>query len=366
MTEKTNQKMPLRVSVLIRYLHQHQGVKICKLVKSFAKYSKSNVYRHAKLPINSTQEDCRSQNKGRPLLLNERDRRNILRCIEKLRKIEVSFSVKRLKLEACINPNISDLTVRRLLNREGYRYQQTRKKGLMTETDLKKRVAFARIMKSSYPNTFWTEDVSFYLDGTSFVFKSNPCDQARCSKSKAWRKRSEGLSPLCTAKGKKEGSGGKVAHFIVAIAYKKGVVLCEQYEETFTGSYFASFIKRHFPDTFLISANPETKLFVQDGDPRQNSAPARKAMTDIGAHCFSIPPRSPDINPIENFFHLIQKQLNRDAIQNKITRQSFRQFSDRIKETMMTYPKETIDKTIESMDRRMSLIIKSKGKRLKY
>ena len=46
-------------------------------------------------------------------------------------------------------------------------------------------------------------------------------------KGMTWRQRSEGLDPLCTAKGSHTGSGGRIAHFIVAISYNKGVILFE-------------------------------------------------------------------------------------------------------------------------------------------
>ena len=81
---------------------------------------------------------------------------------------------------------------------------------------------------------------------------------------------------------------------------------------------------------------------------------------------FSIPPRYPDINQIENFFHLVKKQLNRDALEQNITQESDRQFSDRVKETILSFPVATIDNIIESMDKRMNMIIKKKGKRLQY
>ena len=38
---------------------------------------------------------------------------------------------------------------------------------------------------------------------------------------------------------------------------------------------------------------------------------------------FAIPPRSPDINLIENIFHLVHKQLGQDALRNKIEKESF-------------------------------------------
>ena len=71
------------------------------------------------------------------------------------------------------------------------------------------------------------------------------------------------------------------------------------------------------------------KRFVQDGDPSQNSAAARRAFSQVGAFTFSIPPRSPDLNPIENLFHLVSKQLQKDALDMQITRETFAQFSDR-------------------------------------
>ena len=46
-------------------------------------------------------------------------------------------------MEAGIDPEISDVTVQRCLNSEGYKYLQACKKGLMTQKDVKKRVAYA-------------------------------------------------------------------------------------------------------------------------------------------------------------------------------------------------------------------------------
>ena len=131
----------------------------------------------------------------------------------------------------------------------------------MTQKDVKKRVP-------KLPASAWTEGISFYLDGASIVQKTNLLDQASCSHAMIWRKRSEGLKLQCTTKVKKAGSGGSVAHSIVAIAHKSGVVLCEQYTGRFTGAYFAEFIRKHFEEAFKISTNPRRKLFLQDGDPR--------------------------------------------------------------------------------------------------
>jgi hypothetical protein len=107
-------------------------------------------------------------------------------------------------------------------------------------------------------------------------------------------------------------------------------------------------------------------LFLRDGDPRQNSVAAKRALDDVNAKLFSIPPRSPDINPIENLLHLIQFKLDRDALDRNLTKETFERFSERIKETMENYPVDTIDKIIDSIYGRMTEIIKCNGQRMKY
>ena len=303
---RQNKKMPLEVSVRLRYLHQDQRIKVSEPVKRYAKYSKFDIYIHAKLPDEARKIDCRTFNKGRPKLLTIRDERKKIRTLLLLRETLCSFSIKKLKVESGVDVNISDNTVRRVLNRYGYKYLQSRKKGLLSEKDARNRLLFARKVKRLYAKDIWINDIGFYFDGLSWTHKTNPYDQARSTTTMAWRRKSEGLCLKCTTKGKKEGSGGKMVKVFVAIAHSHGVVMCEQYKEKLTGEFFAKFIKEHFQNTFGKDNSPTGKLFLQDGDPCQNSHKVKSAMLDIGAQLFAIPPRSPDINPIENFFHLIK------------------------------------------------------------
>ena len=177
--------------------------------------------------------------------------------------------------------------------------------------------------------------------------------------------KNEGLTPDCVAKGNKVGSGGRVAHFMVAISYQNGVIMREQYEKM-NGLYFSDFLKRNFGQIFRNNVNPNSRLFVQDGDPRQNSRAASKSIEKAGGQQISIPPRSPDLNPIENFFHLIEQKLKRDAIDRNITRESYMEFSRRVCTTMIEYPSERIDKIIDTMNKRINTVTKNKVKRLKY
>ena len=248
----------------------------------------------------------------------------LIRTIEELREQEGSFSSRRLMERTGIR-HVTDRTVRRLLNRNGYFFLQARKKGLMSQSDKERRVEFAKQIQSNYPQSVWTDTLAFYLDGVSFVYETNPMDQARAPKGRLWRKKSEGLKQGCLAKESKVGTGGKVAKMMVAISHGGGVRICERYEKM-DAKYFASFIDQHFNTMFERSAKGLTRLWLQDGDPCQNSKRAREAMTRCHCELLKIPPRSPDLNPIENIFHIASKKLEKDALNKGITHESYEEF----------------------------------------
>ena len=75
---------------------------------------------------------------------------------------------------------------------------------------------------------------------------------------------------------------------------------------------------------------------------------AHSAMDQVGCKLLSIPPQPPDINPIENVFHLKRKRPGEDALAKEITHESFEAFSKRVRQTIKNFPTEIIDKTIES------------------
>ena len=64
---------------------------------------------------------------------------------------------------------MSDRTVRRCLNTNGYHFLQARKKGLLLSQDLKKRITFAKEVRRIYPRNVvkqrhdlpWNRKVSY-------------------------------------------------------------------------------------------------------------------------------------------------------------------------------------------------------------
>jgi transposase len=360
-------QMPIHVSIHLRYLHQDLGVKGNELLKRYKDYSRASIFRHAKKKITDITVDKRKFNQGRPKKLSVRDERNILRQIPKLRRSKgKSYSIKDVRKESDVPANVSDRTVSRVLYKVGYGYRKALRKGILTEKDAKLRLKFARDAQKMLSAVTWSNDICFYLDGVGFAYRSNPCESANRRISMCWRKNNEGRDLYCTSAGNKEGSGGKVGKFMVTIAHSKGITLCEEYKTKLNGESFASFIRTHFPSCFENSVNPTNKLFLQDGDPSQNSRLAMGALGEIGGRKFAIPPRSPDLNPIENVFNIAKANFRRDSIEQKITQETYSEFVKRVKETLHRIPVTVIDKVIDTMEKRIKEIIKRKGQRIKY
>lgn len=248
----------------------------------------------------------------------------------------------------CNLTHVGNRNIRNCLRRNGVRFLRSKKKGILNLKDLKKRRAYCRkAVDRNLGEGFWTQNISFYLDGKGFQYKTNPLDTAKAPQAREWRTVKQGLDYDCVAKGSKEGT--RNANFMVAISFDKGVVLCQQYFGSITGEKFANIVRDSFPNAFADSINPRAKRFVMDGCPRQNSALARRAIAKVNGLVMAIPSRSPDLNPIENFFAQVAGELRQQAIARKITRESFESFSQRCKDTMLNFDRNKINTLIASM-----------------
>lgn len=133
-----------------------------------------------------------------------------------------------------------------------------------------------------------------------------------------------------------------------------------------SGEFFAQFARENLPGAFERSINPTAKRMLQDGCPSQNSAAARNELRRMGVTVLHIPPRSPDINPIENLFPQVKRKLRLDALRKGIEHESVRQFARRVHRTLTGMSINNIDCLINSMDGRIDQLIRYKGRRLKY
>lgn len=366
---KTKQ-MPLKDSILLRTLHQVCGITVYKIMNSpdeyptLVKYPKTTLYRHAKMPLADDQFDKRKQNKGRRKLITQRDKNAIKRNISILRETNGTFSSKDLQQSVGLSDKMSNSTFRRGLYKMGYSWRNTRRKGKVLPSDLKKRLEFCRKVKRNNLNgDFWTHGLALYIDGVGFEYKSNPYEHAKALTSREWRMINEGLDINCTSKGKKEGK--TVSSFMVGMTFDKGVVMCVPLTQGVTGEYYAELIKTDVKIALQNSGKTCNRI-LQDGDPSQNSKRARDEFHHQNIKLFKIPPRSPDLNPIENLFNQVRQTIRTDSLRKRLLQESKKHFTDRVRDLLLSYDVERINNLILSMPKRIDMVIAAKGQRIKY
>ena len=307
--------------------------------------------------------DKRHKNTGRPRKIDARLERNVSRSIRSLRVSNgLSFSADEIRGESRIE-DVNRSTMTRCLHRLGFRKRHLRKKGILTDKDRRLRVQFARKQLREREPDFWKNKVCMYLDGVSFVHKTSPFFTARNHHAVGYLKRGEGLK--ITAKGAKEGVNGKTVPFYVGITYGQGVVFCKQFLPLkCNGATYSAWIEKEFPPVFR-RVN-KGRSFVQDGDPVQNSALVKKSYTKMEAEVIAIPARSPDLNPVENVFNNVRRELRREALEKRIVRESYGAFCERVKRKLRNFSPAIIDSSIANMESRLRQIIDGHGYRTKY
>lgn len=105
---------------------------------------------------------------------------------------------------------------------------------------------------------------------------------------------------------------------------------------------------------------------VMDNDPSQTSKESQKTLDEVEAEFHRIPARSPDLNPIENIFHIVKNYLEQETIASNITSETFEQFKERVLRIMNNISVSLVDKTIASLPRRIEAVLEGKGHRTKY
>lgn len=96
-------------------------------------------------------------------------------------------------------------------------------------------------------------------------------------------------------------------------------------------------------------------VFQHDNDPKHTSKIVRAWIKDNKVNTLAWPSQSPDLNPIENLWSELKKQIAKQKCNNK------RQLWDCVQESWRKIPIETCQALIRSMPNRIQKVIKNKG-----
>ena len=357
-------KVHPNTSAEIKILYQVHKIKGDELCRRFPQMSRANIYKHARKPLGTDFVDGRKHNSGRPRKINVGLQRRVMREVNLLTMNGEAWTSKDIQTNIGAQNTCCNRTIRRALNRAGIKYLHLRKKGVLLPRDLRRRLRFARKCQRLLQPVFWKQGISIYLDGVGFEWKSNPCKSVPGTRTMGWRKVTQGLDHNHTAKGKKEGK--KNASFYVGISYNRGVVVCKAFTGKMNAQKYQEAIVPAIVKGMSKSINPTAKRLLQDNCSIMNSQLVVEALEDNQIIRFKIPPRSPDINCIENVFHAMRKAIQRDAVRRNIQKESFRQFQARCARIIREFDVTYINKVISSMPNRIALVKKRNGQRIRY
>ena len=100
--------------------------------------------------------------------------------------------------------------------------------------------------------------------------------------------------------------------------------------------------------------------FRNDNDPKHTSKVVTEWLQSNGVSVLKWPAQSPDLNPIENLWEIVDRKIRVRNYTNK------RDLIDAIKTEWQKIPMETINSLIDSMPRRCEAVLKNKGYPTKY
>ena len=114
------------------------------------------------------------------------------------------------------------------------------------------------------------------------------------------------------------------------------------------------------PNTFYILIDHGNFQYMQDGAPAHTTRSSKAWFEEKNIPLMDWCPRSPDLNPIENVWAYMDKNMARTHIT------SITHLKTILQETWLSVPQEYCEKLICSMPNRVNACIKNKGGHFKY
>ena len=125
-----------------------------------------------------------------------------------------------------------------------------------------------------------------------------------------------------------------------------------------TGQLYIEIIREHLPEIKRMLRN--NWRLQQDNDPKHTSRVAKEFLQENVPTVMDRPSNSPDLNPIENLWAIVKRNVELRQPQNIGDLESF------MKEEWSKIPQDIIKNLVGSMKERCKLIIEKNGERIPY
>ena len=283
---------------------------------------------------------------GRPKIVTPHESRQIMRKI----KLNPKVSAPKLTAEYCkeTGKNCCEETIRRVIRKEGFNGRVARKKPFINETNRKRRLDFARQYVSKDEH-FWSNVI--FCDESKFnLFGSD-------GKVMVWRKPNDELKHGCVKTTVKHG-GGNVMVWGCVSAHGTGELFF--IDEIMKWPLYLHILKTNLLSSAAKMGIRRTFHFYQDNDRKHCAAAVKEWLLYNCPKVIKTPAQSPDLNPIENLWYVLDCRIREKPPSSK------EQLRSKLKTEWANISAEYCSKLISTMPKRLRCVIDNKGYATKY
>ena len=239
--------------------------------------------------------------------------------------------------------NISDMTLRRRAREMGLRPRRPAKKPYISERNMSRRLILAKKFQN-YPNWFWKRVI--WSDEKKFELLT-PKKRVIVYRRPGQRYKLKYLQPTVKHGGGSIMLWGCMSYFGTgALVEIKGIMDQNKYCDILNDNLQFS--------ADLMGLNKDY-VFQQDLDPKHTALASREFFKDNDIRVLEWSPQSPDLNVIENLWYFLEQRVPVSDRTNKIT------FLRALQKTWSELPKELCRHLVESIPRRLTAIVNSRG-----
>ena len=284
---------------------------------------------------------------GRPPILNDRDGRHLKKVLNTNRRTNIN--------EICENfisstsTNISKSTLKRYLHKLGIYGRIGAKKPFVNAANRMKRLAWAKKRinwMNEWEKIIWSDESRFEVfggDGKRYV----------------WRSIHERYDPRCLIPTFKS---GQESVMIWGCFTKDRLGPLVKLEGRITANIYIDMLENHLLPFINSLENKNDYTFQEDNAPIHTAKIAKKWKNDNDIKSLPWPAQSPDLNPIENLWDELERQIRK----HKPLPKNPNDLWHILQEEWSKLDENILKKLVDSMPRRITAVIANRGNPTKY